>query len=119
MSKWFKEFRNPPKEYRAIPFWSWNDKLDPEFLRWQIREMDKVGLGGYFMHARGGLQTEYLSEEWMECIAACIDEGNKTGMQSWCYDEEGWPSGFAGGIVTEMGDKYHVRWLKSRSMKTP
>lgn len=121
MSKWFKEFRNPPKEYRAIPFWSWNDKLDPEFLRWQIREMDKVGLGGYFMHARGGLQTEYLSEEWMECIAACIDEGNKTGMQSWCYDEEGWPSGFAGGIVTEMGDKYHVRWLEIQEYdeKTP
>lgn len=112
MSKWLKEFKNPSKEYRAVPFWSWNDKLDPEFLRWQIREMDKVGLGGYFMHARGGLQTEYLSDEWMECIAACIDEGKKTGMNSWCYDEEGWPSGFAGGIVTGMGDKYHVRWLE-------
>ena len=76
--------------------------FDPNFLRWQIREMDKAGLGGYFMHARGGLQTEYLSEEWMECIRACIDEGNKIGMGSWCYDEEGWPSGFAGGIITGM-----------------
>lgn len=112
MAKWTDEFKNPSKEYRAIPFWSWNDKLDPDFLRWQIREMDKAGLGGYFMHARGGLQTEYLSEEWMECIRACIDEGNKIGMGSWCYDEEGWPSGFAGGIITGMGDKYHVRWLE-------
>lgn len=54
---------NPPKKYRGIPFWSWNDKLDSEMLKWQINEMDKVGLGGYFMHARAGLQTEYLSDE--------------------------------------------------------
>lgn len=112
MNKWMDKYKNPPKEYRAIPFWSWNYKLDPEFLRWQIQEMDKAGLGGYFMHARGGLKTEYMSEDWMECIRACIDEGNKTGLKSWSYDEEGWPSGFAGGIVTGMGDKYHVRWLE-------
>lgn len=104
--------KNPPKEYRAVPFWSWNDKLEPEFLRWQIREMEKAGIGGYFMHARGGLETPYLSDEWMQCIEACIDEGKKLGMNSWCYDEEGWPSGFGGGIVSGMGDKYHVRWLE-------
>ena len=112
MNKLMEKLKNPPKDYRAVPFWSWNDKLDPEFLRWQVREMEKAGLGGYFMHARGGLQTEYMSEDWMECIDACIDEGNKLGMYSWCYDEEGWPSGFAGGKVTSMGDKYHVRWLE-------
>lgn len=103
--------KNPPKEYRPVPFWSWNDKLDPEMLKWQIREMDKAGLGGYFMHARGGLQTDYMSKEWMDCIKTCIDEGNKHGMNSWCYDEEGWPSGFAGGIVTAVGEKYHMRWI--------
>lgn len=106
------KLKNPPREYRAIPFWSWNDKLAPELLRWQVREMYKAGLGGYFMHARGGLETPYLSNEWMEAIEACIDEGKKIGMNSWCYDEEGWPSGFGGGAVTAMGDRYHVRWLE-------
>lgn len=110
--EFFQEFKNPGKEFRPVPFWSWNDKLDPDFLRQQIREMDKAGLGGYFMHARGGLETEYLSEEWMKCISACIDEGKKSGMQPWCYDENGWPSGFADGAVTAMGDEYHVRWLE-------
>lgn len=104
--------KNPPKEYRPVPFWSWNDKLDPEMLKWQIREMDKAGLGGYFMHARSGLQTGYLGKEWMNCIRACIDEGKRYGMNSWCYDEEGWPSGFAGGMVTALGEKYHMRWIE-------
>ncbi len=117
MEELLKKIKNPTKEYRAVPFWSWNDKLDPETLKWQIQEMDKAGLGGYFMHARGGLQTEYLSEEWMKCIEACIHEGNRLGMSSWCYDEDGWPSGFAGGAVTALGDLYHVRWLEMEEVR--
>lgn len=84
-------------EYQSIPFWSWNDKLKPDELRRQIRWMKHNGMGGFFMHARGGLKTEYMSEEWMQCIDVCIDEAEKNGMAAWIYDENGWPSGFAGG----------------------
>lgn len=87
--------------YRPIPFWSWNDKLEPEELKRQINWMNDNGIGGYFMHARSGLQTEYLSDEWMECTEACVEEGNKLQMQNWLYDENGWPSGFAGGKLLE------------------
>ena len=37
------DYINPVMKYRPIPFWSWNDKLDPEELRYQIREMHKQG----------------------------------------------------------------------------
>ena len=103
---------DPPADYRPIPFWSWNDRLDPELLAWQIGEMRHAGLGGYFMHARGGLETEYLGEEWMSCIDRCLREGNERGINSWIYDEAGWPSGFAGGIVTALGEQFHARWLR-------
>lgn len=111
MTCWFQEFENPGIKYRPLPFWSWNDKLNPRVLRWQIQEMQKVGLGGYFMHARGGLETKYLQDDWFSCISNCIDEGKKVGLNSWVYDESGWPSGFAGGLVTAHGDKYYGRWL--------
>lgn len=88
-------------EYRALPFWSWNDELDPEELKEQIRWMKEQGFGGYFMHARGGLKTEYLGDKWFKCISECVDLGNELGMQSWAYDENGWPSGFAGGKLLE------------------
>ncbi len=88
-------------KYRSIPFWSWNDKLEPQELREQIRWMSQNGFGGYFMHARGGLKTEYLGKEWFDCIKACLDEGEKTDMESWAYDENGWPSGFVGGKLLE------------------
>lgn len=110
--------KNPSAEYRPIPFWSFNDKLEPDVLRTQIREMKKAGIGGYFMHARGGLKTEYMSDDWLDCIEACIDEGNKQGMNSWCYDENGWPSGFADGVVPAMGESYHVKWLALEEVST-
>ena len=103
---------NPSVKYRPIPFWSWNDKLDPEELRYQIREMHKAGIGGFFMHARGGLQTVYLSDEWMDCVNACLDEAGKLGMEAWLYDENGWPSGFGGGLVNGLGIEYQQKYLR-------
>ena len=106
---------NIANKYRPIPFWSWNDKLDPEELRRQIREMHKAGIGGFFMHARGGLQTAYLSDDWMQCVNACLDEAKKLGMDAWLYDENGWPSGFAGGLVNGLGTNFQQKYLRMQS----
>ncbi len=108
------DFKHVGKEYRPIPFWSWNEKLNvPETLR-QIGLMDDVGIGGFFMHARGGLQTEYMGEEWFENVGASIDEAARRGMHAWAYDENGWPSGFGGGLVNGKGEKYQQKYLRFR-----
>src|SRR5574344_1071941 len=102
MDEFFKKILSADdKEYRSIPFWSWNDELEEDELREQIRWMKSQGFGGYFMHARGGLTTEYLGDKWFKCVEACIDEGKKQNLDSWAYDENGWPSGFAGGKLLE------------------
>jgi hypothetical protein len=98
------------KDYQSIPFWSWNDKLDNEELKRQIRQMKEAGIGGFFMHARGGLKTEYLGEEWFSATKACIDEAKEQNMNAWCYDENGWPSGFAGMKLLE-DSANHVHYI--------
>ena len=85
------DFKNPPVEFRGAPFWSWNSKLSPERLREQIRNMKKMGMGGFFMHSRVGLKTPYLGSEWFDCVRACIDEAAKIGVKAWLYDEDRWP----------------------------
>ncbi len=95
--KILKVINSKSSEYRSIPFWSWNDDLEPQELCRQIEWMNSQGFGGYFMHARAGLITPYLSERWFECVEACMQKGKELGMDSWAYDENGWPSGFAGG----------------------
>ena len=69
--------KNPPADFRPVPFWSWNDRLDIPELRRQIREMHAAGIGGFFMHARSGLRTRYFSGEWFEAVKACIEEAAK------------------------------------------
>ncbi len=112
MKQSLKRLQNPPKEYRPIPFWSWNERLTVSETRWQIDEMDKVGIGGYFMHARGGLQTPYMGEEWMHNIEAGIEEARERGMGAWAYDENGWPSGFGDGLVNGRGLEYQQKYLR-------
>lgn len=83
----FNEFKNPGSIYRPAPFWSWNDKLDEKELERQIQEMADKGWGGYFMHSRVGLITEYLSNEWMELVKACAEKAKETNTYAWLYDE--------------------------------
>ncbi len=92
-----QDTRRNAGSYGSLPFWSWNDRLEEEELRKQIRNMKSLGMNGFFMHARSGLTTEYMSDEWFRAIEVCIDEAKKLGMEAWSYDENGWPSGFAGG----------------------
>lgn len=106
-----KTFKNPPVQYRPAPFWSWNDRLDKDELKRQIHEMSEKGMGGYFMHSRVGLVTGYLSDEWMEDMKACLEAARETGTLAWLYDEDKWPSGFAGGMVPEMSEAYRSRGL--------
>ncbi len=105
------KFKNPGAELRGKPFWSWNGKLDKAELLRQIEVMKDMGFGGFFMHSRSGLETEYLGREWFDLINACADEAGKFGMEAWLYDEDRWPSGSVGGLATKES-KYRMKYLR-------
>jgi len=112
-----KEFKNPSAKYRGKPFWAWNGKLDVEEVRRQMRVFKQMGLGGGFMHSRVGLATPYLSQEWFDVINGCVAEAREQKMEAWLYDEDRWPSGAAGGLVTQH-EQFRMRYLKL-SVYTP
>ncbi len=108
-------FKAPPKEYRGAPLWSWNTRLDIPQLLSQIEALDEMGLGGFHIHPRTGLATEYLGSEYMAAVKACRDKGKELGMRCFLYDEDRWPSGAAGGLVTkdpELGIRF-LRWTQT------
>ena len=94
-------FENPTAEYRGTPFWAWNCELKKEELLWQLEVLKKMGFGGGHMHVRTGMATPYLSDEYMDLIKACVDKAKSEEMLAWLYDEDRWPSGAAGGLVTK------------------
>lgn len=107
-------FQNPTKEYRGAPFWAWNCKLTKERLQKQIGILRKMGFGGFHMHSRTGMATEYLSQDFFDLVRFCVDEAEKQDMLAWAYDEDRWPSGSAGGLVTK-----EIRFRGKRLLLTP
>ena len=101
MKKILEVLAEKEEQYRPIPFWAWNSQLDINELIRQIKWMKENAIGGFFMHARSGLKTPYLSDEWMQCIMSCCDQAKESNMRAWAYDENGWPSGFVGGKLLE------------------
>lgn len=111
MDKIVEQLNAPEQQYFPTYFWSWNDRLEEKELRRQIKEMKSQGIGGFFIHARPGLETPYMSEEWLKAIRAVLDECKKQGLSPWLYDEYGWPSGFNGGSVPGRGPDYQQKCL--------
>ena len=106
------DIKNIPNKYRPVPFWSWNEKLNTRETARQAQVMNDAGLGGYFMHARGGLQTEYMGDEWFDNVAEGVNSAKRLGMSAWAYDENGWPSGFGNGAVNGLGEEYQQKYLR-------
>lgn len=103
-------FQNPTAEYRGTPFWAWNCKLSQDRLNRQLDKLKEMGFGGAHMHVRSGMSTEYLSDEFMGYIKGCVEHCKAHNMLAWLYDEDRWPSGAAGGLVTK-DKKYAMRHL--------
>ncbi|HEX7713689.1 MAG TPA: hypothetical protein VF531_06675 [Bacillota bacterium] len=103
-------FRNPSAEYRGTPFWAWNCRLDKELLLKQIGQLQAMGMGGFHIHSRTGMATPYLGNEFMELVRLCHEEAKRRNMLCWLYDEDRWPSGAAGGLVTKE-KRFRSRYL--------
>ena len=102
------QFANPPSDYRTAPLWDWNDKISEEGIDFHMKKFKEGGLGGVFIHPRPGLITEYISEDWNHLFDYTVRKGKELGMKVWIYDEDSYPSGFAGGHVpAQMPESYN------------
>jgi hypothetical protein len=109
--KWNPELMSdPPAIFRGAPFWSWNGRLEMERLNRQLQTYREMGIGGATIHVRTGLTVPYMGDEFMDHVRASADEAERLGMLIWLYDEDRWPSGAAGGLVTKNHD-YRCRQL--------
>ncbi|MDR3269388.1 MAG: hypothetical protein LBT83_10025 [Tannerella sp.] len=102
------QFAAPSKEFRTAPLWVWNTRITRELIDSSLGELKKQGFGGVFVHPRPGLITEYLSDEWFDLFRYAVEVGKKSDMNVWIYDENSYPSGFAGGHVpAQMPESYN------------
>ena len=104
-------FKSPGAEYRAVPFWSWNCRVTRELIDADLDSFVKMGFGGVCLHPRVGLDVEYLSEEYMDLAEYAAEGCEKRGICLWIYDDDRFPSGAAGGLVTVDG-RHRQKYLR-------
>ncbi len=103
-----KKFKNPDCQYGTIPFFVWNGKITKPEIKQKMQDYKDAECGGVIVHPRPGLITEYLSDEWFDLFQYTVDVGKELDMNVWIYDENSYPSGFAGGHVpAEMPESYN------------
>jgi hypothetical protein len=113
-------FADPPAEYRSAPLWVWNNRVTKTQIETQLADFRAHGIGGVFIHPRPGLITPYLSEEWFELCRHAVETGKSLGMKVWIYDENSYPSGFAGGHVpAQMPDSVGLGLRLTRATAIP
>ena len=103
-------FRNPSSEYRGTPFWAWNCKVTKRQIEEQTEDLRQMGMGGAHIHSRTGMNIPFMSEEFLDLVSFAHDRFAEKDMLTWLYDEDRWPSGFGGGLVT-CHEEYRQRCL--------
>ncbi len=113
-------FAKPTREYSSAPLWVWNDLLTEDQIRSTMRDMAGQQVRQVFVHPRPGLMTPYLSPDWFRLWKVALDEARRLDMNVWIYDENSYPSGFAGGFVPEQMPESRGRGLSLKeSDKAP
>ncbi len=114
-----REFAAPSRQYSTAPLWVWNDLLTETQIRETLGDLAAQHVRGVFVHPRPGLMTPYLSKDWFRLWRVALDEAKRLDMDVWIYDENSYPSGFAGGLVPEAMPESRGKGLHFRETDDP
>ncbi len=112
-------FAEPPREYSSAPLWVWNDMLTEEQIVGTLRDLAGQRVRQVFVHPRPGLMTPYLSDDWFRLWKLALKEAERLDMNVWIYDENSYPSGFAGGFVPEVMPQSRGQGLSISEQQAP
>ncbi len=90
---------SPSRDYSTGPLWVWNDLLTEQQIKDTLQSLADQHVKQAWVHPRPGLMTPYLSEDWFRLWKVALAEAERLDMNIWIYDENSYPSGFAGGYV--------------------
>jgi len=117
------QFANPPAAFSTAPFFVWNGEVTEADIDQFLDDYRSQGVRAVIVHPRPGLITPYLSDRWFELVRYSVERARKLGMLVWLYDENSYPSGFAGGHVpAEMPESWrdgHGLTLKKLAQLAP
>ncbi|MCW3119276.1 MAG: hypothetical protein JWM28_3358 [Chitinophagaceae bacterium] len=114
-SDWKKLFKDPPAQFKPMPFWHMNGKLTNEGIDSQMHDVKyKSNFGGITVlpvsaqpgFGNGkifpGMEPPYLSEAYFGFYDRILNNAKKLGLKIVWYDDLDFPSGSAGGRMKKL-----------------
>lgn len=118
-SSFVSSFKDPPEEYKPMPFWHINGHLTREGIRQQM--IDAKELGGFSgisvlplapkKNGRPGTTPKFLSPEYLERFQDVLNDAEELDMKVILYDDNDFPSGMAGGQLGELYPEHTMKRL--------
>ena len=100
---------HPPAGFWPFYSWWWNDQITAAGIREQIGKFIQKGIKNIYIIATPAdyrpnqrptpLQPDYGTPDYFVLYQFAVACAREQGMQVWCYDEPGFPSGSADGRV--------------------
>ncbi len=97
---WERDFKKPPLALKSLPLWHLNGTLTQAEIAAQLQaSRDASGFAGVAVLPVKETQPEYLSEAYFERYGDILETCTRLGMKVVFYDDIGFPSGSAGGLM--------------------
>jgi hypothetical protein len=104
-------FSTPPAEYGMVLWWYWNGQMTESAILSDLDELHAHGVTEVVIWAYYGLEIGYLSDTWFQRIQFAVAAARDRGMRVWIEDEGSYPSGFAGGAITNQYPQQRMKAL--------
>ena len=99
----WSSFQNPSFETKSRPLWFWNDQLanmsKEEIRETLVKSKEESGYAGVAILPNW--MEGYMSDEYLELYKYALQTAEELGMKMCLYDENGFPSGRAGGLLAQ------------------
>lgn len=125
----YDKFKSPPVDCLPVYTWCWCIPLDKKATDRDIEEFVRLGIKAVYILPEPDnfrphripttLKSEYMGEEYLDHYKYAVAKAKEKGISLWIYDEAGWPSGGAGGIVVKDHPEYgrHKLALREKEFK--
>ena len=100
---------SPPGDFWPAYSWFWNDRITEEGILEQLSTFERRGIRVFYIIPEPRefrpktmptqLEPDYLSDDYLRLVRFAVEHAAEMGMRAWLYDEGGWPSGSANGLV--------------------
>lgn len=113
-----KAFKDPPDQYKPMPFWHINGELSASGIRQQMTDAREAGFSGVSLLplaekslSRPGTSPRFLTQDYFERYQDLLNVAEELDMEIILYDDNDFPSGMAGGKMEALYPDHTMKRL--------